>query len=458
MAMTGVPGRTRGTRCSRTAAGATLLAVLLAQPLHANESLAPADGALQTGKSSLRLTIDVPAQNSVVGNEGGLVFLSGEALAHFGEFRAQDLVFVIDTSESVGVPSGVDANGDGRISRGEPIDPGMFDGLLGRERARDISDSILAAEVAAVAGVLGRLDPRTTRVGIVTFSGRPGSPPPHARTRLPLTSNFDDVRDGLRTTHGLGPSGHTNILAGVQLAISELTAAPGALSAPRQDVERRMMLLTDGISTLPVGGAVRHNRDLVIREGKNAARAQIRIDTFAIGTAQQDPVTANGLARATGGSSATLQQVEDLAARLPAIEFSEIAELRVTNLTRAQPAAYVAHDANGRFGALLKLDDGENFVQVYARASDGSEATRGLTLQFSRGGPLQALAPELDAERERLMRRWLAQLKRRSDTLEATRDIEVLRALQDHIASEREKARLRRRLEIQTERGSPTSE
>jgi hypothetical protein len=436
-------------------AGALALAALLAPPLRAADSALPGR-ASAARKTSLRLSVDVPGPNSTVGNEGGLLFLAGEALAHYGEFRAQDLVFVIDTSESVGQPSGIDANGDGRISRGEPLDPGMLDAVLGRDAPRDMSDSILAAEVAAVRGVLERLDARTTRVGVVTFSGEPGTPPPHATTRVELTSNFDDVRDGLLAALGIGPRGHTNILAGVQVAMAELTAAPGSLSAPRAGVDKRMMLLTDGISTLPLGGAIRHNRDLVIREGRAVARAKIRIDTFAIGTAQYDPITANGLARQTGGSSAALANVADLAERLPKMEFGELAELRVTNLTRAQPAAHLNHGSNGRFSALVQLAEGQNVLEVYARTTDGTEATRQVSVQFAKSGVVQQLPAEQDAERTRMMAKWLNELKKRSDALQAERDAQVLRALQQQIAAERERQRMQRRLEIETERSAPT--
>ena len=462
--MVSMPGRPRSARsahelgrrvCALLASALVVLTAAPAQPLHAADSALPEATARKT---RLRLSVDQPIPDSNVGNEGGLLFLAGEALAHYGEFRAQDLVFAIDTSESVGMPSGIDANGDGRVSRGEPLDPGMFDPILMREPVRDQSDSILAAEVAAVRGVLERLDARTTRVGVVTFSGKPGSRPPHAATRVELTSNFDDVRDGLLTTLGIGPSGHTNILAGVELAVAELTAAPGALSAPRLGVDRRIMLLTDGISTLPVGGAVRHNRDLVIREGRTAARADIRIDTFNIGTGQYDPITANGLARATGGSSAALANVAGLAERLPAMEFGEITELRVLNLTRAQPAAYLAHGTNGRFTSLVQLAEGANVLQVYARTADGTEATRELSVRFTRGGSVQLLPAEQDAERTRLMAKWLAELKRRGDELQAARDAQVLRALQEQMDAERAKARQRRSLEIEAEQAPPARE
>ena len=145
-----------------------LLVALLACTLAATAAAAG-----KRGKAQLDLSIDSPEPGAVVGDPGGMAFLAGRALAHYGEFQTFDIMFVIDVSDSTSAPSGADIDGDGVVGkrRGDGIP--VF-GLLGRMLAlasSDRGDNILAAEIAAVETMLMQLDPRTTRVGIITFSG-----------------------------------------------------------------------------------------------------------------------------------------------------------------------------------------------------------------------------------------------------------------------------------------------
>ena len=155
----------------------------------------------------LMLEVDTPEPGAVIGDPGGQAFLAGRAIALFGEFQAFDIMFVIDTSDSTSGPSGADVDGDGKVgtSRG-----GKWLSALGRALPlgnTDHGDSILAAEVAAVDTMLNQLDPRTTRVGVVTFSGDLDPGYPDAFTRVPLTGDFVKVRRGLREVLDDGPHG-----------------------------------------------------------------------------------------------------------------------------------------------------------------------------------------------------------------------------------------------------------
>jgi len=172
----------------------------------------------------LLLEIDTPEPGAVVGDPGGNAFVAGRALALFGEFQTFDIMFVIDTSDSTAAPSGADVDGDGKVGsrRG-----GEWFSIFGRTLAlgnTDRGDSILAAEVAAVETMVNQLDPRTTRVGVVTFSGDFDPGYPDAFTRVPLTSDFDKVGRGLQEVLDDGPNGMTNMRSGVHVGRAKPSA------------------------------------------------------------------------------------------------------------------------------------------------------------------------------------------------------------------------------------------
>jgi hypothetical protein len=110
----------------------------------------------------------------MLGDPVGTAFVGGRALAHFGTFQTFDVLFVVDQSASTAKPSGVDLDGDGRVddrtcSPGIPRLIDFFVSLVGT--CRSGKDSVLATELAAVRVLLGQFDPRTTRAGLVSFSG-----------------------------------------------------------------------------------------------------------------------------------------------------------------------------------------------------------------------------------------------------------------------------------------------
>jgi hypothetical protein len=72
-------------------------------------------------KPRLLLEVETPKPDSVVGDPGGMAFLSGRALALFGELQTFDIMFVVDTSESTSTPSGYDVDGNGKVDgAGQP--------------------------------------------------------------------------------------------------------------------------------------------------------------------------------------------------------------------------------------------------------------------------------------------------------------------------------------------------
>lgn len=389
-------------------------------------------------KPRLDLTIETPQEQSVIGDPGGMAFVSGHAMALFGEFQPFDIVFVIDVSDSTRYPSGADIDGDGKVGhrRGSSLGLlGIFGALF---PSTDPQDSILAAEILAVRTMLDQLDPRTTRVGVVAFGGDSDALTPDAATWVPLTTEYAQVRKGLKMIARHGSSGKTNMLAGVQLAAIELMGRASAFSEPREGARRIMIFLTDGQPTLPLEGMNNQNMRMAIAEAKRAAKEKIRIDTYAIGdTALSNPIVTVEMASVSHGIFTPVRHPRDLRAVFESVNFSEIDALEIHNKTTGKPAANVIRNADGSFSALLPMRTGENTVEVYARSTDGTEARRFVRVQFMGDAGIQELTPRLLAQRNRLLENRIQDLRRRNIEIQTDRDEAVRRDLQVEIESER---------------------
>ncbi len=395
-------------------------------------------------KPRLELSLDTPAPNSIVGDKLGMAFLAGKALAHYGEYQNFDIMFVIDSSQSTDQPSGADVDGDGKIGqyRGE----GTL-GAVGRTLGKilpfpitDQSDTVLAAEVLAVQTLVGQLDPRTTRVGVVTFAGDPDPLHPDALTHVPLTSDFEKVQRALHQIMDDGPAGRTNMMSGVRLGTAELLGTKSAYSEPRA-ARRIMIFLTDGVPTLPLEASHNENARMAISQARKAAKAGIRIDTYAIGEeALGEPVVAVEMASVTQGVFTPVRNPRDLQAIFEDVNFADIAELRIENRTTKQGAEYKIQNADGTFSALVPVREGENILEVYARSTEGTEARRLVNVRYLPGEQAQPLDAQLVPQRNRLMENRLQDLQRQRESLERARAEDIRKELKVEIERERKKA------------------
>ncbi len=116
---------------------------------------------------SIWAELDSPLQREVVREPVGLVEVRG--WAGTGQRGQHDVVLVIDRTASTFEPSGVDVDGDGVVGRTVRI------GNVGNMRralevVSDPDDTIAAAELVAARRLIERLDPTSTRMGLVTFA------------------------------------------------------------------------------------------------------------------------------------------------------------------------------------------------------------------------------------------------------------------------------------------------
>jgi hypothetical protein len=410
-----------------------------------------------SGPTRVHVEIDVPSNGSVVGEAPCGLYVAGRALALQGELRHFDVVIVIDTSRSTIDPTGSDINGNGTI--GKP-----YLGRLGSVfdvGSTDPGDSILAAEVAAARQVVRGLDPRTTRLGVVTFAGeQPGNgggifggrPPQPAITLEPLTTEYQRIERALDHILAREPEGATHMAAGVDQAIIELLGLRGGQSRPDPNSEKLVLFFTDGQPTLPYGpGFESDNVRAVLRAASRAARAQIRIHSFAIGPDALDgPIATIEMASRTDGYFTPVRHPGDLVEVVEEVSFANLEGVTLRSLTRKEDAPYFRSTADGSWAGLLKLDPGKNLIEVLAKASDGTQSSRTLEVLMEPGAPTPTVPEELAAQRNWLLEECLREVKRVRLTAEQERAEQVRKDLLVEI--ERERAKARQRAEDQRKR------
>ena len=400
--------------------------------------------------TSVQLQIDFPQDGETVSDSICGAYISGRAIAHQGELRNFDVVFVLDTSRSTVDPTGADINGNGIIGKPRLGQIGsIFD--VG---STDPGDSILAAEVAAARQLLRGLDPRSTRVAVVRFAGEPpgasggvfNRPPGRpAVTEQPLTNDFSRVEIALRNVLMNDPAGQTHIAAGVDQATIELTGMRGALSTEDPDSEKIVLFFTDGQPTLPYGpGFTADNVRAVFRAASRANRMGIRIHSFAIGPdALEGPIATVEMANRTNGYFTPVRHPGDLVEVVEEVSFANMKDIFVRNLTNETDANPLRMTADGSWGGFVKLEPGKNEISVAARADDGAEAKTTLTLLFEPDAPEATVPRGLVNQRNRLLEDCLIAVKRVRMEAEEDRNEQVRRELKMEIEKERDAARQR---------------
>jgi hypothetical protein len=391
----------------------------------------------------MQMEIDYPPVGSTVADSVCGVFVAGRAAALTGELRRFDIVMVIDTSRSTVDPAGADIDGDGRVGRQRL-------GRLGSifMPSTDPGDSILAAEIAAARTLLYGLDPRSTRVGLVSFAG---DQPGYGRQRKPaftlepLTREYQRIEKALDALLASEPEGSTHMAAGVDQATVELMGLRGALSTTDNKSEKIVFFFTDGQPTLPYGPeAQADNVRAVLRAANRAGRGRIKIHSFAIGPDALDgPIAVVEMASRTDGYFTPVRDPGDLVSVVEEVSFANLDALALTNKTTKEDASYFRSTADGAWAGLVKVDEGKNNIHVWARADDGAEIEQLREVRMKPGAKSPPIPANLAARRNRLLEECLRDAKRLRVTAEEERAERVRRDILVEIEKERAKARAR---------------
>jgi hypothetical protein len=329
---------------------------------------------------------------------------------------------VVDASGSTAQYSGSDlgdagALPDGAGSSGFPTPQISIGGMsFGRPPMRSLRNSILAAEVAAARRLLLQLNPETTRVGVLAFSEG-------ARLLQPLTADFERVRGVLDDILRQGPNGGTNMVEGIRLGITELMGL-GA-SERRTDAIKVQIMLTDGFPTLPIGRsrqAAPEDTDLAINAARLAGKAGIKVHVFTLGEeALAYPRAAAGIARESGGSYIPVTRPADVLAVVENVSVVGVDYIQVINRTSGQKATQQRLSADGFFSSAVPVIEGTNQIEVFARASDGSNASDSITVHYQ-PGTQKSLDLEIFLEKEKKLELEIQRLGR--TPAEIQRDVE----------------------------------
>jgi hypothetical protein len=397
----------------------------------------------------VHLEVEYPTNGASVGDSICGVFVAGRALAHQGALPRFDVALVIDTSESTRDPSGADVDGDGTV--GKPH-PGAVSSLFG-DALTDRGDSILAAEIAAASRLLRGLDPRSTRVAVVTFAGEPpGSraalssrpPTPAAILRAPLSSDYPRVERAFREIFEQEPAGATDMAAGVDLATRELLARHGAYSSPDPAAEKIVLFFTDGKPTLPHPGFEADNVRAVLRAAERARAGNVRIHSFAIGPdALEGPIAAMEMARRTGGFFTPVRHPGDLRSVVEEVSFVSLSDISVRSAATGARARPFRTSADGSWNGLLRMPPGRGQIDIVARAADGAEARETLHVRVDPSAGAPSVSPELAARRNRLLEECLLDAKRARRGAEQQEAEELRKQLRVQIEQERKQAHRR---------------
>ena len=346
----------------------------------------------------LQVSIEFPAKGMKVGAVEGLdghSLVTGRVLAFAGRLDLYEMVFVIDVSGSTAEPSGIDVDGDGSAGGTGGVVRRVFGS--GKKAA---ADNILQAEIAAVRALLGELDPRTTRVGVVVFSGDDLQGTPDALVEVPLTSDYRRVGKGLDEIALVAPEGATNMGAGLRAALAQLKKPkPGPDGVEPQ---RFIVFLTDGEPMLGYKSTAEVGNE-ALDVARQAGKRGVQILSFAVGReASERSRYPSEMARLTKGRFVAVRDLNTLSTDVASVSFTKLAALTLRNRTLdAGPKCQIL-SPDGRFAALLPMQPGANAVEVRARSTLDTEQSAELSVELSPGTSLVSALD--DAQREQLLR------------------------------------------------------
>jgi von Willebrand factor type A domain len=372
-----------------------------------------------------KVQIHSPKNGDTISQEQNLVFVSGKVATSAARSANVDIMLLLDASGSTAHYAGVDLAGMDQLPEsGSGFNtPQIFIGgmSVGGPAMRNLRNSILAAEVIAARRLLTQLNSQTTRVGVVSFGER-------AKLVQPLTHEFERVRQALDEVYKAGPYGGTNMVEGIRTGITELMGMGS--SEKKTDALKVEFLLTDGFPTMPIGGGQRatpQDTDLAINAARLAGRAGIKVHVFALGEeALSYPRAAVGIAKQSGGIYTPVSRPVDILSVVENISAVGVDYVQIVNQTSGQKASQLRVAADGFFSAAIPVIEGRNQIDVFARASDGSNGKDSISINYHSGNQ-RSLELEVFLESEKKLKLEVERLGK--SQAEIQQDIE--RARQD---------------------------
>jgi hypothetical protein len=304
----------------------------------------------------LTLEVDPVGAESGPGTTDALAYVTGRITMRTEPMLARrdslgpefDVVVALDTS------AGTLARFETRAPWWKRLDPHS-------SSARGFAGSLLEAEVWAARELLARLDPRWTRVALVTSAHGTDACPPGGLARIALTDDFDAVERALDEIGSEAAGGEPDPAAALRAAEAEL------LLHGATDREPFVVLMIDA-----AGHALNpDDRDAAHSAAAALGEAGVRIHALAL--AASDPpappgatLEASALARLGTGQPVPGATRAELRAGIGSLTLSGFSELAVTNRATGSAAGRVELGADGRFEAAVPVTAGSNPLEFRA--------------------------------------------------------------------------------------------
>lgn len=306
--------------------------------------------------------LESPSNEVTVKSPVGLVEIKG--WTGTGLRGGHDVLIAIDRSSSVWSSSGADIDGDGRVGR----DRSEFDLILDFNRkSTDPDDTILRAELAAARKLIERMDPKTTRMGLMSFAGG-------ARVHAPIGSSKTQLLAGLLEIPEIpraGDGGGTSFDNALKLARLQFEGQ----AQPSDPAERRnfsVILLSDGTPTAPT--PVEHAEAFAVLAARDAAKVGVRIYAFAIGSeAVGNRKVYEEITNVSGGELVLVDKPAEVIDFVPHLALTSIARVEIDNLSSSERARAIRLFPDGTFDGYAPLREGWNQIRITSIGADGYE-------------------------------------------------------------------------------------
>jgi hypothetical protein len=271
-----------------------------------------------------------------------------------------DVVLVLDRSGSTFEASGLDIDGDGVVGKNR-----TFEGVGGIQRmaVTDPDDSIAQALRMAARRLIDRMDPKTTRMGLVTF-GR------SERVLARVGSSREELIEALDGIPDRPETGGTYFYGAIIASIKVFEVAP-----PTDDKRyRSIIFLSDGLPNRPPPKyfAVK----AAVRAAQHAGRDRIHIYSFALGTqVARNPQVFLDMSEASDGALLLVETPGEIVDFAPHLSLTGIHNVRLENVTTGQRGRAVRMFPDGSFDGFAPLAPGMNTLRFTATGESGGETS-----------------------------------------------------------------------------------
>ncbi len=303
-------------------------------------------------------------------------FVELRGRAGHGERIHHDVVVALDLSASSFFPTGSDVDGDGIY--------GAFVADAWKERLElespdwtsDFDDTVLSAQLIATRKLITRLDPGTTRLGLISFDRTGSSRIPVGALDIALANTEKSLV--LRWARRRRPG--TNLAEALNAAGLALRSAPARAGSPR----RTVLLVTDGQDACHVVN--QQCGPIAVERAANGLAAQgIRVYAFGIGAeARENPAHLKRISSRTSGRYVEVGDPVAVTHELPHIQFAGLESIEILNLASGETGRAVRIFPDGSFDGYAPLVVGDNRVRITARIEGERVVTRELHVHFSK--------------------------------------------------------------------------